>query len=249
MTPCSNGGADGCSCCKNGPSATEKSSLDDIPLRENHDSFIDSAGPVAVDGNLRSREVSSGTGIDSEPRLDVRRRSIPVKLKKTQQAGQYLLTADETEIREILKQSIEREETVDSKGKKRPKFKSLVFTRQFTTFDRQNPQSASSQFHGFFTLFWLGVSLMSLRLAANNWRTYGSVWGQNEIILMMLHKDVLVLAITDGVLCCSTIFCLFLQRALKNQYIQWDRSGWIIQNVCLSSLINASKVQDLTTNL
>ncbi|KAL2221437.1 MBOAT, membrane-bound O-acyltransferase family-domain-containing protein [Thermoascus aurantiacus ATCC 26904] len=52
----------------------------------------------------------------------------------------------------------------------------------------------------------------------------------NEILRLMFHKDVLVLGLTDGVLCGSTIFCLLLQRAIEKGYLSWNRSGWIIQN-------------------
>jgi hypothetical protein len=33
--------------------------------------------------------------------------------------------------------------------------------------------------------------------SANNWRTYGSIWGKNEIIRLMMDKDVMVLGLTD----------------------------------------------------
>lgn len=192
------------------------------------DSFLDSKVSATVKGDLRPRR-SVNFNFDRSP-SNLRRRSIPVKLEKTGQAGRYLLTADDAELRNILRQGIEREESGNIK-KRRFKYRDLVFTRQFTAFDRQNPASASSPFHGFFTLFWLGVGLMLIKVAANNWRIYGTVWGKNEILRLMFHKDVLVLGLTDGVLCGSTIFCLFLQRAIAKGFLSWNRSGWIIQNV------------------
>ena len=207
------------------------SSVDNTPsaLTDDDDAFVNSSGPVTVDGNLRSLQPVGTVSEQADPKA--RRKSISVRLEKTEQAGQYLLTADETELREILRESLENGVNIH-KPKLRSKFRDLVFTRQFTTFDRQNPQSAQSPFHGFFTLFWLGVALMLLRLAANNWRVYGTIWGRMEIIRLMFHKDVLVLGITDGLMCGSTIFCLFLQRAIHKRYLRWNRSGWIIQNVC-----------------
>ena len=82
-----------------------------------------------------------------------RRKSIPVKLNKLEEKGQYLLTADDAALTEILKIGLEREKNSGS-TKTRQKLRDLVFTRQFTTFDRQNVESADSPFHGFFTLFW-----------------------------------------------------------------------------------------------
>ena len=159
-----------------------------------------------------------------------RRRSIPVTLQRTDTRGRYLLSADDPEIREILSRGLQRE----AKGpdtKLRSRFSDLVFTRQFTTFDRQNPASASSPFHGFFTLFWLSIFLMLVKLAASNWKTYGSVFGPHEILTMMFHRDVVVLGLTDGLMCASTVFCLLLQKVILAGYLSWDRSGWIIQNV------------------
>lgn len=165
------------------------------------------------------------------PSLHERHSSISVRLEKTGTKGRYLLkAADEPELREILRVWARRE--VDGLDKKRrSKFSDLVFTRQFTTFDRQNPTSASSLFHGFFTLFWLGTFLLLVKIAARNWKIHGSVFGPNEILQMMFHEDVLVLGLTDGVMCASTAFCLVLQKAILAGYLSWNRHGWIIQNV------------------
>lgn len=82
-----------------------------------------------------------------------RRKSLTVRLEKTGQAGRYQLTAEDPELRDLLKQGFERSKDGGIKWK-RSRFRDLVFTRQFTTFDRQNIESASSPFHGFFSLFW-----------------------------------------------------------------------------------------------
>jgi sterol O-acyltransferase len=107
----------------------------------------------------------------------------------------------------------------------------LEFTRQLSTFDRQNLTFSSSEFHGFFVLFWMGVALMLLKVVANNWRIHGTIWGKNEIIRLMFANDVLVLGLTDLVLCWSTVFCLVVQRAVFKGYLRWSGSGWLIQNV------------------
>ena len=83
-------------------------------------------------------------------------------------------------------------------AKRRGKFSDLVFTRQFTAFDRQNSESAGSPFHSFFTLFWLAVAIFMIRLAAANNQEYGSMLGSNEIMDIMFHRDVLVLGLSDG---------------------------------------------------
>ncbi|KAK5182800.1 Sterol O-acyltransferase 2 (Sterol-ester synthase 2), partial [Cryomyces antarcticus] len=97
------------------------------------------------------------------PPANVRRKSIQIRLEKTGRKGRYVLTADDPEIRGILRYGIEREAAAESSKKQRIRYRDLVFTRQFTTFDRQNPLSSESPFHGFFTLFWLGMALLLLR--------------------------------------------------------------------------------------
>jgi sterol O-acyltransferase len=77
----------------------------------------------------------------------------------------------------------------------------------------------------------MGVALLLVRISANNWRLYGSIFGGNEIVRLMLSHDVVVLGLTDGVMCASTVFCWFLQKAIMRGYLSWNRSGWILQNV------------------
>lgn len=95
-----------------------------------------------------------------------RRRSLTVRLEKTGKDGRYQLTAEDPELRALLKKGFERSKDGGIK-KKRSRFRDLVFTRQFTAFDRQNAASASSPFHGFFSLFWCVLFcsyMLSLRL-------------------------------------------------------------------------------------
>lgn len=173
----------------------------------------------------RQRSGSSGNGRSKHGK----RNSIQIRLEKTDRKGRYILRADDPEIRDILRKGIEREEAVGHKP--RARFRDLVFTRQFTTFDRQNPASADSPFFGFFTLFWLGMVLIFFRVAMHNWRDYGSVLGNNEIMKMMFSREVLTLGITDGVMCGSTAVGLLLQKAIYKDYIRWAKSGWVIQNI------------------
>lgn len=77
----------------------------------------------------------------------------------------------------------------------------------------------------------MGVALMLIKVAANNWRHYGSIFGQNEIVKLMFSRDVMVLGITDGVMCGVTAVSLIVQKLVVSNHISWTRSGWIIQNV------------------
>lgn len=65
----------------------------------------------------------------------------------------------------------------------------MVFTRQFSAFDRQNQAAANSPFHGFYVLFWISVALLIIKMAAENWRKTGSPLGTNEIMQTMFRRD------------------------------------------------------------
>ena len=187
--------------------------------------------------NLKPPESSGFIRRESDPGNDqrdgdARRHSVQVRLQKTGKKGRYILTADDPEIREILSRGIEREEAAARDAQRsRTRIRDLVFTRQFTTFDRQNPLSSESPFHGFFTLFWLAMVLMFVKVSAGNWRTYGSILGRNEIMEMMFQRDVLVLGMTDVAMLSSTLFGFILQHIIFRGYLSWNKSGWIIQNV------------------
>ncbi|KAJ5988296.1 Sterol O-acyltransferase ACAT/DAG/ARE [Penicillium waksmanii] len=184
------------------------------------------AGPQQ--GQLDSTFSSSyEAGADADE--DTRKRpSIPVEVK----GDQYLLKAEDAELlQDILRQNLLHLEGSGISGRHLHRFRDLEFTRQLSTFDRQNPSLSSSQFRGFFTLFWLGVALLLVKVAANNWRDHGTIWAQNEIVRLMFHKDVLVLGLTDFVLCWCTTFCLGLQRVLLKGYLRWNGLGWIIQHI------------------
>lgn len=182
----------------------------------------------AVDGSKLSRASTRSNGEGEKHR---RRRSIQITLEKTGKKGRYVLKADDPEIREILKKGLERQELEANNKKPRIRFRDLVFTRQFTTFDRQNPAAADSPFFGFFTLFWIAMVLLFVQVSMSNWRTYGSVLGNQQILKMMFSRDVFLLGVTDGLMCASTGVTFVLQKLVAQGYVNWAKSGWILQNV------------------
>ncbi|TGO38641.1 hypothetical protein BHYA_0070g00100 [Botrytis hyacinthi] len=175
-----------------------------------------------------------------------RRKSIPVTLNKLQKNGQgiYTFEADDNELRDLLKGTVAHyaQDIASGESKKRTKFSDLVFTKKFTAFDRNNNIVADSPFHGFFTLGWLAFVVFVLQLAFANWRVHGNILGTNEIMKMMFHRDVIVLGLSDGVMCFSTGFGLVLQKLIHRGYIDWNREGWVIQSaweiLYLSSVIS-----------
>ncbi|GAB7355435.1 hypothetical protein MBLNU459_g5944t2 [Dothideomycetes sp. NU459] len=178
-------------------------------------------------GFIRRKSDSYGR----KPTPVARRRSFQIRLEKTDKKGRYVLTADDPEIQDILRRGLEREAASMDPSKRSRTIRDYVFTRQWTTFDRQNPLSSESPFHGFFTLFWLAMVLMFVRVCMINWREYGSVLGRNEVMKLMFSRDIVVLGLTDGAMCLATSFGFFLHKLIVRDYLSWNRTGWIIQNI------------------
>ncbi|KAI0134687.1 MBOAT family protein [Xylariales sp. AK1849] len=148
----------------------------------------------------------------------------------------YVVAADDTELREILRRGLEREKEKTLPGR-REKLRDMVFTRQFSAFDRQNQAAANSPFHGFYVLFWISIALLIVKMGADNWRKTGSPLGTNEIMKYMFRRDVVVLLAADGLMCGLTGFGWVLQKLVLTGWVDWNRSGWIIQNVWQTAFI------------
>ncbi|KAI1778274.1 MBOAT family protein [Hypoxylon cercidicola] len=142
----------------------------------------------------------------------------------------YVVVSDDAELREILRRGLEREKEKVSPTP-REKLRDMVFTKQFSCFDRQNQDAANSQFHGFYVLFWIGMTVLIVKMGAENWRKTGNPLGTNEIMKTMFRRDVVVLLLSDGIMCGLTGVSWVIQRLVFRQYIDWERSGWIIQNI------------------
>lgn len=134
------------------------------------------------------------------------------------------------DLRQIIRAGMQNE-VAKLSGQSKARLRDLVFTRQFTTFDRQNPSAAESPFRGFFTLFWIAMALLLTRIAAGNYKEEGSVFGSAEILHLMVDRDLFVLLATDGAMCFATSFGFFLHKAIAADYLSWSGSGWIIQSV------------------
>ncbi|KAI1302047.1 MBOAT family protein [Xylaria venustula] len=146
----------------------------------------------------------------------------------------YAVASDDAELRDILKRGLkmgQRREKKEDASTQHGNFRELLFTRRFSTFDRHHHDSADSPFYGFYVLFWIAVVFLLIKMAADNWRKTGSPLGKNEIMSAMFRRDVLVLLISDGVMCMLTGMSWVIQLLVFRNYIDWNRTGWVIQNI------------------
>lgn len=152
----------------------------DTPSEEDYDVNVRPTltGPAIIRHRRTPRPFGTNTRLVVEPKPDAPQRG----------SGVHIVPDDDKSIQEFLKRSSQRAK--ESVNRRRPGlFSDFVFTRQFSAFDRQNPSSVNSPFHGFYTLFWLGVALFVCKIFANNWRTYGNPLGTNDIMKTMFSRD------------------------------------------------------------
>lgn len=72
-----------------------------------------------------------------------------------------------------------------------------------------------------------------IQTAAKNYQEHGNIFGTNEIMDMMFHRDLLVLGLSDGAMFAATGFGFVLQKLIQRGIITWNGAGWIIQTVNL----------------
>ncbi|KJK82348.1 hypothetical protein H634G_02542 [Metarhizium anisopliae BRIP 53293] len=145
--------------------------------------------------------------------------------------GVRIYPANDQALQELLRRTSETAKHPDQAAKQKRKFRDHFFTHQFSAFDPHNSAAANSPFHGFYTLFWLAVALFVLKISVNNWRAHGTPLGSNEIMKTMFHRDVIVLLLSDGIMCGLTGVSWLIQKLVYHRVVDWDRSGWIIQNI------------------
>ncbi|RGP78775.1 sterol o-acyltransferase [Fusarium longipes] len=167
------------------------------------------------------------------------------------ESGVHIVSDEDKSLQQLLMTSSRWSEESRGSKTRRRKFADLVFTRQFSAFDRLNPSASNSPFHGFYTLFWLAVSLFVLKISVRNWQVYGNPLGTRDIMRTMFHRDgmllflshtwietcktdlieVIVLLLSDGIMCALTAVTWLNQWLVSANYINWDGAGWVLQNI------------------
>ncbi|KAK7429673.1 Sterol O-acyltransferase 2 (Sterol-ester synthase 2) [Neonectria magnoliae] len=170
-----------------------------------------------------SASLAEDFAVKTTPQVHVRRDS-----------GVHIVPDEDKSLQQLLQASSQRARE-PSPRRRQGKFADLVFTRQFSAFDRQNTSSVNSPFHGFYTLFWLAVALFVFQISGNNWRVYGNPFGTNDIMKTMFRRDVIVLLLSDGIMCGLTGVSWLIQLLVLNGYLNWDRTGWVVQHLWQTS--------------
>lgn len=104
-------------------------------LRPDPDTLISTRRSVEVGRRPTTAEMSLGAENTTTRRASAAAAAnIQVRLERTGKQGHYVLTADDPELKDVLRRRLEREDAEAGKGKGKPRtrFRDLVFTRQCT---------------------------------------------------------------------------------------------------------------------
>ncbi|KAH8169507.1 MBOAT, membrane-bound o-acyltransferase family protein [Sarocladium implicatum] len=226
------------------------------PVRRSLADAIHAAG-INLDNGRRGSGTPSEEDYDENVRptliaaTGMRRRKTPAQPTTNKRihvvrrdSGVHIYPDDDDSLREFLQRSSERARgATQAHGK--TKFKDMGFQSQFSVFDKYNVEAVNSQFHGFYTLFWLGIALFVLKISADNWRLYGSPLGSGKILETMFSRDVIVLLASDGAMCALTGVSWVIQRLVLRGYFRWNRSGWIVwQSTFILGVISWTLVRE-----
>jgi sterol O-acyltransferase len=195
-------------------STSDLSDVDDRsrlkPVSQDSTADIRSNGTTAIASDGSSAEEVDET--ESEVKYGKRSKSIQVVVEDAGKQSKYTVTTDDPDFKEVMRSGLQREAEKRHDGKSKTRPRDLVFTRQFTT-------------------FWISMALLLTRIAAGNYRTQGSVFGEAEILHLMVDRDLFVMLTTDVSMCAATSFGFLLHKAIAKDYLTWNGSGWIIQSL------------------
>ncbi|OAQ65827.1 acyl-CoA/sterol acyltransferase [Pochonia chlamydosporia 170] len=200
----------------------------ETPSEEDYDENVRPAYDIKGKDEQELRKRKPGRRVSKKELLSAQ---VDSTIVRDGSGGIRIYPENDLALQKFLQRTSESVKYPDKAIKQKRKFRDHLFTHQFSAFDSHNSVAANSPFHGFYTLFWLAVALFVLKISVTNWRVYGTPLGSNEIMKTMFHRDVIVLLLSDGVMCGLTGVSWLIQKLVYYQVLDWDSSGWIVQNI------------------
>ncbi|KAF8492490.1 MBOAT, membrane-bound O-acyltransferase family-domain-containing protein [Gautieria morchelliformis] len=122
------------------------------------------------------------------------------------------------------------------RSKSNSKLRALVaFAPRTSHFDLTNVASGRDEFRGFFTLFWISMFILSIRIYVITFEQMGE--SSFLSFASMFSRDATTLALSDAVLVGSTLLCVPFAKALHHGWIGYDHTGMILQHVFQTTLL------------
>lgn len=115
----------------------------------------------------------------------------------------------------------------------------------YTIFD--SPEWHNSQFTGFYVLFWVVITVLSVRILLMNYLETGSPLQTN--IIGTLTEDLTHVALVDFVMYLCLYPVYFGQLLVAKGYVNWYSWGWIVQHIYqaafLGTFVGYARMQNL----
>lgn len=94
-----------------------------------------------------------------------------------------------------------------------------------------DPRSEYADFRGFFVLFWMALAIMVITAALKNMKETG--YPLRVQVYELLSRNVLSLAIADGLMVGSTGVSLYFQKLFRNVggILEWRKGGIVVQSI------------------
>lgn len=88
----------------------------------------------------------------------------------------------------------------------------------------------NSEFHGFYILFWLLIGFFILKDICHAWLDHSDIFYSSSVLRIFL-SGLPGIALTEAAMYVSSYGAYAIQYLCLYQWIEWSRSGWIIQLV------------------
>lgn len=114
----------------------------------------------------------------------------------------------------------------------------VSFKARESHFDRFNKEAAKDPFRGFYTLFWISLTIFVLNTFYNSFATTGQILSLTFATLF--SKDAIVLAISDAVLVGSLFICVPFAKVLAKGWCRyWPTLIWFqhVWQACLLGIV------------
>ncbi|PWN50101.1 MBOAT-domain-containing protein [Violaceomyces palustris] len=122
-----------------------------------------------------------------------------------------------------------------SRGRSRKVRAVVTFVPRQSHFDRFNQSSSGDPFRGFYTLFWISLTLFVLNTSYTSFSDTGSLLSLSFATLF--SKDAGILALSDAVLIASTFICVPFAKVCQKGWVRYWPTAVAFQHLWQATLL------------
>ena len=123
-----------------------------------------------------------------------------------------------------------------STSSRKKKIRTIVsFRPRHSHFDRHNTSSSGDQFRGFYTLFWISITLFVLNTFYTSFSDTGQVLSLTFATLF--SRDAGMLALSDGILIGSLFLCVPFAKVCKRGWVRYWPTAVVFQHLWQATLL------------